>query len=149
RYSTELQNEKSIEDQIALCRKYAERNGLEVVAVYSDRARSGASMIGREGIMQLMFAAKDGAFNVVLAEALDRLSRDQEDLSGMWKRLNFYGVGIHTVHTGKVDNTHVAILGVVGQQYLHDLKQKVHRGMAGVVRDGRHAGGRAYGYRPV
>ena len=27
--------------------------------------------------------------------------------------------------------------------------KKVRRGMAGVIRDGRHAGGRAYGYRPV
>src|SRR5664280_2042655 len=27
--------------------------------------------------------------------------------------------------------------------------RKVRRGMAGVVRDGRSAGGRAYGYRPV
>jgi site-specific DNA recombinase len=30
-----------------------------------------------------------------------------------------------------------------------DGAKKVRRGMAGVVRDGRHAGGRAYGYRAV
>ena len=33
--------------------------------------------------------------------------------------------------------------------YLQDLAHKVRRGMTGVIRDGRHAGGRAYGYRPV
>lgn len=149
RYSSELQNEKSIEDQVALCRGYAERNGLDVVTVYSDRARSGASMIGRDGVMQLMFAAKDRAFDVVLVEALDRLSRDQEDLAGMWKRLNFSGVVVHTVHGGKVDSIQVGFGGIIGQYYLQDLAKKVHRGLSGVVRDGRHAGGRAYGYRPV
>lgn len=149
RYSTELQNEKSIEDQVALCRSYAEREGLEVVAIYSDRARSGASMIGREGVMQLMFAAKDRAFDVVLAESLDRLSRDTEDLAGMWKRLNFSGVVLHTVHNGAVDSFQVGFGGIVSQHYLQDLAKKVRRGMAGVVRNGRHAGGRAYGYRPV
>jgi hypothetical protein len=29
-----------------------------------------------------------------------------------------------------------------------DGAKKVRRGMAGVLRDGRHPGGRAYGYRP-
>lgn len=149
RYSTELQNEKSIEDQVALCRGYAEREGLSVVAVYSDRARSGASMIGRDGVMQLMFAARDRAFDVVLAESLDRLARDQEDLAGMWKRLNFAGVEVRTVHAGKADALQVGFGGIIGQYYLQDLAKKVHRGMSGVVRDGRHAGGRAYGYRPV
>ncbi|MFT3973285.1 MAG: recombinase family protein [Amaricoccus sp.] len=32
---------------------------------------------------------------------------------------------------------------------MRDLKHKVRRGMKGVIRDGRNAGGRAYGYRPV
>ena len=54
RYSTELQNEKSIEDQVALCRAHAAREGLEIVQVYSDRARSGASLIGRDGILELL-----------------------------------------------------------------------------------------------
>jgi len=72
RYSTELQNEKSIEDQVALCRAYAAREGLEIVQVYSDRARSGASLIGRDGILELLLAAKTRAFDVVLTESLAR-----------------------------------------------------------------------------
>lgn len=42
RYSTEMQNPLSIEDQIAICRKLAEREGWDVVGVESDRAISGA-----------------------------------------------------------------------------------------------------------
>ena len=54
RFSTELQNEKSTEDQIALCRKYAARRQLNIVAIFEDKARSGASVFGRDGLMQLM-----------------------------------------------------------------------------------------------
>ena len=40
RFSTDLQNERSIEDQVTLCRNYAAREDMNVVEVYEDRARS-------------------------------------------------------------------------------------------------------------
>jgi len=83
RFSTELQHERSIDDQVAVCRSYAERNELEVVGVFDDRARSGASIYGRDGLLSLLDSARDGAFDVIVIEALDRLSRDQEDLAGI------------------------------------------------------------------
>ena len=79
RSSTELQNEKSTEDQIALCQSYAARHQLDIVATFEDKARSGASVFGRDGLMQLMDAARQNRFSVVIVEALDRLSRDMED----------------------------------------------------------------------
>ncbi|ARN83497.1 recombinase family protein [Methylocystis bryophila] len=149
RFSTELQNERSIEDQVAVCRNYAERNDLEVVGVFHDRARSGASIYGRDGLLRLLEAARDGAFDVIVVEALDRLSRDQEDLAGIWKRLNFVGVELRAVHEGTADQIQIGVRGLLASLFLTDLAHKVRRGMQGVVRDGRHAGGRAYGYRPV
>jgi hypothetical protein len=53
------------------------------------------------------------------------------------------------VHDGKADQIQIGIRGLVGALYLQDLAHNVRRGMAGVICDGRHAGGRAYGYRPV
>lgn len=50
RYSTDLQNEKSIDDQIALCRSYCDRNSLIAVETFYDKAKSGASRIGRYGL---------------------------------------------------------------------------------------------------
>ncbi len=149
RYSTELQQERSIEDQVELCRSYAARNKLEVIAVYDDRARSGASIYGRDGLMRLLDGARDGKFEVILIEALDRLSRDQEDLAGIWKRLNFLGIELRAVHEGTADQIQIGVRGLLGSLFLTDLAHKVRRGMQGVIRDGRHAGGRAYGYRPV
>ena len=149
RFSTELQNEKSTEDQIALCRAYAIRNGLDVVAVYEDKARSGASMFGRDGLLTLLEAAGQKTFDAIVVEALDRLSRDMADLAGLHKRLSFLGIEIQAVHDGIADAVLIGIRGLVGQMQRDDGAKKVRRGMAGVVRDGRHAGGRAYGYRPI
>jgi site-specific DNA recombinase len=111
RFSTELQNEKSTEDQIALCRTYAARHQLNIVATFEDKARSGASVFGRDGLMQLMDAARQNLFSVVIVEALDRLSRDMEDLAGIHKRLSFQGIEIQAVHDGTADSILIGIRG--------------------------------------
>jgi site-specific DNA recombinase len=149
RFSSDKQTDRSIEDQIALCRAICEREGLIVVAVYDDRAISGASTLNRLGWQRLMRDAKAGKFKVVVAEALDRISRDQEDLAGIHKRLKFAGIDIRTAQDGIAGDIHIGVKGLLGSLYLKDLAQKTRRGQAGVIRDGRHNGGRSYGYRPV
>jgi site-specific DNA recombinase len=149
RFSTDLQNEKSTEDQIALCRAHAARRGLQIIQTFEDKARSGASVLGRDGLMRLMDAARTRAFDVVVVEALDRLSRDMEDLAGIHKRLSFFGIEIDAVHDGTADSILIGIRGLIGQMQREDGAKKVRRGMAGVVRSGRHAGGGPYGYRGI
>lgn len=149
RFSSDKQSDRSIEDQAALCERFALTEGLEIVERYEDRALSGASTIGRLGIEKLMRDARARRFDVVIAESLDRLSRDQEDLAGIFKRLRFANVDIITVHDGQAGEIHVGVKGLLGSLYLRDLAQKTHRGLAGVIRDGRHAGGRSFGYQPV
>lgn len=149
RFSSDKQTDRSIEDQVALCRTICEREGLIVAAVYDDRAISGASTVNRLGWQRLMRDAKAGKFAVVVAEALDRISRDQEDLAGIHKRLKFAGVDIRTAQDGIAGDIHIGVKGLLGSLYLKDLAQKTKRGQAGVVRDGRHNGGRSYGYRPI
>ena len=149
RFSTDLQNERSIDDQLELCRTFANNQSLNPVLTFEDRAQSGASIVGRNGIARLMRAAQEGQYQVLVVEALDRLSRDQEDLAHIWKRLSFLGIEIRAVHDGTADAVQIGIRGLLGSLFLTDLANKVRRGMDGVIRDGRHAGGRAYGYRPV
>jgi DNA invertase Pin-like site-specific DNA recombinase len=147
RFSTDLQNERSIEDQVALCRLYAERESLNVDKIYEDRARSGASIIGRDGLLALLDGARNGIFRVLIVEALDRLSRDMEDLAGLHKRLTFFDVEIRAVHEGRVNTALVGLRGLIGQLYREDNAHKVRRGLAGCIREGRSAGGLAYGYQ--
>jgi site-specific DNA recombinase len=149
RFSSDKQRDRSIQDQVALCRGFCERDGLSVVGVYEDRAISGASMANRLGWQRVMRDARAAKFDVVVAEALDRISRDQEDLAGIYKRLRFCKIEIRTVQDGTAEEIHVGIKGLLGALYLKDLAQKTKRGQAGVIRDGRHNGGRSFGYRPV
>src|SRR5260221_190715 len=53
RYSSDLQRDASIEDQIRLCKERAKREGWRVVNCYTDHAISGASLI-RPGMKMLL-----------------------------------------------------------------------------------------------
>lgn len=149
RFSTELQSDRSIDDQVALCRDFAAREGLTVAAIHSDRARSGGSTAGRDGLAALMEDARAGRIGVVIVEALDRLSRDMEDLAGIHKRLTFMGVEIRAVHEGAVNTVLVGLRGLIGQLYREDNAHKIRRGQEGRAKGGLNPGGLAYGYAPV
>lgn len=149
RYSSDNQREASIEDQLRLCRERAEREGWQIAECYTDAAISGASMILRPGIKTLLADAQEARFDVVLAEALDRLSRDQEDIAALFKRLRFAGVRIVTLSEGTVDELHVGLKGTMNALFLRDLAAKIRRGQSGRVISGFSAGGLSYGYRVV
>ncbi|MCO6179293.1 recombinase family protein, partial [Ciceribacter sp. RN22] len=149
RYSSDNQREASIEDQLRLCRERVLREGWDFAETYSDAAVSGASMLLRPGIRQLVTDAQSGQFEVVVAEALDRLSRDQEDIAGLFKRLRFAGVTIVTLSEGQIDELHVGLKGTMNALFLRDLAAKIRRGQIGRVTKGFSAGGLSYGYRVV
>jgi len=148
RYSSDNQRDASIEDQLRQCRERAAREGWTVVDSYSDRAISGASLI-RSGIQSLLADAQAGRFDMVLSEALDRISRDQEDVAGVFKRLRFAGVTIATLSEGEINELHVGLKGTMNALFLKDLAIKTHRGIRGRVEAGKIGGGNAYGYRVV
>ncbi len=149
RFSTDMQHDRSISDQVALCRAYAERIGYTVAAIFDDRAVSGVSLHGRIGMQALLRAANDHAFDAVVSESLSRIGRDEEDRAHIRKRLAFLGIAQITPSDGVVSHLVDSIRAIVDSQQLDDMRVMIRRGLAGVVRDGRHAGGRAYGYRAV
>lgn len=94
RYSSNNQRDASIEDQFRACRLHAEKQGWQITREYSDHAISGASLLLRPGIQRLILDAHSGRFQILLAEAMDRLSRDQEDIAGLFKRMVYAGIKI-------------------------------------------------------
>ncbi|HEY1748569.1 MAG TPA: recombinase family protein [Xanthobacteraceae bacterium] len=72
RFSSDLQRDRSIDDQVALCREYAGRNGYNILSVFSDRAITGSSFQLRRGIQDLLQAARAGDFEFVIAVSLSR-----------------------------------------------------------------------------
>jgi site-specific DNA recombinase len=148
RFSTDLQSVSSLDDQVRLCRDRIERDGHELVQVYKDRAVSGATLM-RKGIQALMQDAARGDFGLVYAEALDRISRDQEDVAGVFKRLRFADIKIITLSEGDIGELHVGLKGTMNALFLKDLADKTRRGLRGRVESGRSGGGNSYGYDVV
>jgi site-specific DNA recombinase len=91
RFSSDLQDMRSITDQIAMARKYADGRSLSVFKCYEDAAISGASTINRPGLQQLIRDAEKKQFDVLVTESLDRLSRNQADIAALYERLSFIG----------------------------------------------------------
>ncbi len=149
RFSSDLQDARSITDQMALCRAKAATEGWDISGEYSDAAISGAALHNRPGLLDLVMAAKAKAFDVVITESLDRLSRDLEDIAGLHKRLSFWGVRIVTLADGEVNKLHVGVKGLISSIFLDDLAQKTRRGHIGRLNAGRIPGGKLYGYDVV
>ena len=93
--------------------------------------------------------AQRGKFDVVLAEALDRISRDQADVATLFKHLRFAGVQIITLSEGEISELHVGLKGTMNALFLKDLAAKTHRGIRGRVEKGKSGGGLCYGYAVV
>ncbi len=109
RYSSDLQSERSIEDQIVACKDYAKRTGLgEPYVVYSDAALSGASMATRPGLQKLMDDMGARRMSAVVSEAIDRLSRDQADVHLIRRASTVSGVKLYT-KTGDDGTTSVVV----------------------------------------
>jgi DNA invertase Pin-like site-specific DNA recombinase len=100
----------------------------------------------RPAYQNLLEDARRHQFDVFVAEALDRLSRDQEDVAGLFKRLCFAGVRLFTLAEGEISELHVGLKGTMNALFLKDLAQKVRRGLEGRVRHGRSGGGLCFGY---
>ncbi len=149
RYSSDNQREASIEDQLRICREQAKREQWKIVGTYKDAGISGASMILRPGIQALLQDAQAGQFDIVLAEALDRISRDQADVATFYKHLKFAGVPIVTLSEGEISELHVGLKGTMNALFLKDLAAKTHRGIRGRVEDGKSGGGLCFGYNVV
>jgi site-specific DNA recombinase len=158
RYSSDLQRESSIEDQIRQCRQHASRQGWPIVEefVKADKAKSAASVAGRDGLQQLVAAAKskNRPFDCLLVDDTSRLARDTSDALRTFKTLEFYDVTVVSVSQG-IDSsqgnarTLLAMNGIIDEQYLTDLAKKVHRGQEGRALHGYTTGGRVYGYNNV
>jgi hypothetical protein len=140
RYSSDLQSEVSIEDQIRLCRELCATSGWEVAKIFSDAAISGASRF-RPDYQALLEGIRARAFDVVVAEGLDRLSRDPEDTAALIKALKFADIRLVTRAEGEVDDLRAGFKGTMNALFLTDLAVKTRRGLRGrVVAAARRAG---------
>jgi site-specific DNA recombinase len=155
RYSSDLQREASVEDQIRKCRAFGETKGWTILDAYvrSDHEISGAALVGRSALEFLLAGAKrrPRPFDRILIDDTSRLARNVGDALKMVETLRFHGVGVIFVSQGidtleKMARQLVTLNGMMDEQFLVGLADKVHRGQEGRVLKGLNPGGKLYGY---
>ena len=154
RYSSDLQTEKSIADQLARCRDIARAYASGPAEVFTDQALSGASTANRPGLLALLRRLEQGRISIIITESLDRLSRDQADLALIYRATKTHGARLITASDGEISAgaggiMQVGIRAIFGAMFLADLGDKTRRGQIGVALDGRIPGGLCYGYRAL
>ena len=148
RYSTEHQREASLEDQIALCKERAEREGWQIVKIYQDAAIYGKSL-NRPNYQNLLSDAKNNHFDIVLASGTDRFSRDMGDSARFFELMTFHRIIIVTLTEGKVDKTMIGFKSIMSEMMISDVAFNTKRGLRGRVKLGKNPGGNAYGYKVI
>jgi site-specific DNA recombinase len=158
RYSSDLQRDSSIDDQNRKCRTLADLRGWVVLDEYvrSDEEITGATLAARPALRSLIEHAKrrPRPFDRVLIDDTSRLARNVADALNMTAILKFHGVGVTFVSQNidtleKTARQLVTINGMMDEQFLVGLADKVHRGQEGQVLKGLNPGGKCFGYRNV
>ena len=101
------------------------------LALLTSQAPPGASCNQLHAASPGASRARSGAFDVIVAEALDRLSRDLANVALLYKHLSYLGVRLVIVAEGEINELHVGLKGTMNALYMKDLAQKTHCGLEG------------------
>jgi site-specific DNA recombinase len=154
RVSTDKQSSLSTSDQIRKCREDAPVRGFTIPDqyVFVDEALSGVGS-DRPALQRMLSAALSSTrpFEAIFVDDTSRLSRNTEEMLGIFRRLNFAGIQLIAASQGidsKDDQADVLVTvhGMVDSLYVKELAKKTHRGLEGLVLRGLSAGGRCFGY---
>ena len=158
RYSSDLQRPSSIDDQIRQCRDAAARKGWVVVDEFirSDEAVSGRSLVGRNGLDELVTLAEQTPrpFDGILIDDTSRFGRNLSDtlpLSDILENANVFLYFANCSLDSRDPNFRLLFIayGQQDEQYSRHLGELVHRGQKGRVLKGYLGSGRVYGYTNV
>ncbi len=152
RYSSENQSEKSIDDQIRVCKNYCKEHDIVVSDqnIYVDAALSG-SLLTRPSLQALEKAAENKEFEALVVDDLSRLSRSNHQMLTLVLKFNYLQIKLISVSDGIITDDENSKLGIqmrglINELYLDDLKKKTMRGLEGQKLRGFSAGENVYGY---
>ena len=101
RFSSSKQKQVSIARQIQVVTAYMRVAGHTRYALYSDPARSGRSIKGREDLARLLGDCRAGVIRDIMVEDFDRWSRETYDAVELCEELNDRGVAFHSAGDGR------------------------------------------------
>lgn len=154
RYSSDKQNEQSIEGQDRICTEYCIKNGHNIVRKYIDRATSASKNVDKRLEFQQMIhdAEKKQDFQAIVVYKLDRFARKRFDSAVYKNKLAKVGVDVisATENISKEPEGILleSVLEGLAEFYSKELAQKVTRGMRESAFKCHSTGGRVpFGYK--
>lgn len=144
RYSSDNQRDESLEAQERAIKDFAQKNNIDIVKIYADRAKS-ATSDKRPEFQQMIKDSALGIFDTVIVHKLDRFSRDKYDSAMYKKKLKVNGIQLISV-TENLDGSPESIIleSVIegmAQYYSANLAREVMKGMKETAYQCKHTGG--------
>lgn len=144
RFSSDNQRSESIDAQIRAMNQFCKQNRWQVVATYTDEARS-ATTDNRPQFQQMISDSSKGIFDIVLVHKLDRFSRDRYDSAIYKKRLKKNSVKLCSVLERMDDSPESimmeSVLEGMAEFYSKNLGREVMKGMNETAFQCKHTGG--------
>lgn len=148
RFSSDRQNEASIDAQVRACKEYAERRGLTVTAVYADEAISGkeSKTAARQQYQHMLRDAQRGLFDVILIHKYDRVARSLAEHVRLNTRLQALHVELIAIAQDFGGSTPEAkimrtLIWSMSEYYIDNLSAEVQKGHRETALKGLHNGG--------
>ena len=125
RFSSRNQKLASIQDQLRNVENYCNRMGLPKPIIFKDEAISG-SRNDRPGYVEMLSAAENKEFDILLVDDLSRMTRDNIETLTAVRQLKFLGIRVIGVSDGvdtsrKGHKIEVALRGLMNEAYLDTL----------------------------
>ena len=132
RYSSDNQREESIEGQIRECMEFAEKQDINILGTYIDRALS-AKTDNRPDFQRMIKDSTKGLFDVAIVWRLDRFARNRYDSAHYKMILRKNGVKVVSARESIAEDSTGILLESVLEGYAEffsaELSEKVRRGM--------------------
>ena len=141
----------SLDAQANNIRQYVESQGWQLVELYTEAGISAKKDSHRPALEQLMKAAEQRRFDVVVVDKVDRFYRHLRGLLGALDQLNNWNIAFVSVQE-RLDFTTVwgkltlTVLGTLAEIYIDNLRQETRKGKLQRARDGYWNGNIPYGY---
>ncbi len=132
RYSSDNQREESIEGQLRECKAFAEKNDIQIVGTYIDRALS-AKTDNRPEFQRMIKESSGSLFDVIIVWKLDRFARNRYDSAHYKSILRKNGVKVVSATELISDSAEgillESMLEGMAEYYSAELSEKVVRGL--------------------
>ena len=138
---------ESIENQVKLCKEYANKLGYTNIKIYKDEGFSGGN-INRPEFKQLLEDAKNKEFNCLICYKLDRISRNISDFSKLIDNLNNLNISFISIKEQFDTSTPMGrammfISSVFAQLERETIAERIKDNMYELARNGYWLGGNA------